>query len=231
MSKERAPKQLSPVAATIGGLAVGYFIKSVASQRRVMQAEARANRMEELAKRDPLTGLYNRRALASAYMGLQTASAYERRSHDIEGGDSDQHSLIVFDIDHFKQFNDTRGHGKGDKVLRGVAHTLMTRNGRARERDVPVRMGGEEMSLLLPRAAKGDALAIAEELRGLIEQQGIAEGDQVTASFGVVELNLERSLDYNVDLADQALYAAKQQGRNQVVAYPLAPMLPSGSAA
>jgi diguanylate cyclase (GGDEF)-like protein len=240
MSKERAPKVLPLTTAALGGLAVHYFIKDRGSQRRLAQSEAekqaakqRAADMEKLAMRDSLTGLYTRRGLQEAYEGLQKAneglqkaSSHDRASDAEPHSKASKHSLLLLDIDHFKEVNDTLGHDGGDQILCGIANVLKTRS---RPRDVPsrlagedpeyaVRWGGEEMALLLPRASEKDAIEVAEEIRQLIEEQE-DQVTQVTASFGVVELDLGLPLEDNVDLADKALYAAKRHGRNQVVSY------------
>ena len=130
-------------------------------------------------------------------------------------------SLIMVDVDHFKKVNDTHGHVTGDKVLKGVAEILKkkVRGGSA------YRYGGEEMAVLLPKAELEGAVQVAERLRAAIEAHKIA-GVKVTASFGVAQF--EPGLadpPALVEKADQALYKAKEGGRNRVVAAPK-PALP-----
>jgi diguanylate cyclase (GGDEF)-like protein len=122
----------------------------------------------------------------------------------------------MVDVDHFKKVNDTHGHVTGDKVLKGVAEILKkkVRGGSA------YRYGGEEMAVLLPKADLEGAAQVAERLRSAIEAHKIA-GVKVTASFGVAqcEAGLADPPAF-VERADQALYKAKEGGRNRVVTAP-----------
>jgi diguanylate cyclase (GGDEF)-like protein len=117
----------------------------------------------------------------------------------------------MLDIDKFKSVNDTFGHKAGDIVLRNVAGAV---TGRVREEDTVARWGGEEIAVLLRGAGETEAAKIAEELRISIEN-----GGQVTASFGVAEIDPALTLEENIDRADQAMYQAKEGGRNQTVIY------------
>jgi diguanylate cyclase (GGDEF)-like protein len=163
---------------------------------------ARARRGEVT---DPLTGLANRRGLEQ--LGGRTWAARARVHGPI--------AMLVIDVDHFKQINDTRGHAAGDDILRRLAEVLSSS---VRADDVAVRLGGEEFLLLCSTPA-GDAYTIAERLRATIEEQlGI------TVSIGVHETwpgaadDLPTSLWSAVDVADRAMYVAKTTGRNRVVA-------------
>jgi diguanylate cyclase (GGDEF) domain len=218
MSKERLPKALSHSAAAAGGLAVGYLLQ----RRKLNQvhqdkqaAEFRALRMHgaiEQAQVDDVTGLQRREALANDYEKLVAASHQRKRSGEqFDDPKANKHSLLLLDLDHFKKVNDQQGHNKGDEVLGMVASIVIDR---VRERDLVVRWGGEEIAVLLPRATEDDAIDIAEDLR-----ESIADAGQVTASFGVTEINLDSSLKDNFESVDQALYAAKEAGRNRVVPY------------
>jgi len=183
----------------------------------MMQEElSLANRkLELLATTDPLTGCYNRRYL---FQMLEYQIAVEQRYHV-------PFSLLLFDVDHFKQINDTYGHHIGDEVLR---HTAALIRARLRESDIFARYGGEEFTIYLPHTEKKDALRLAEQLRYIVESQ-IVETDrgpiQITISMGLISIDGDSYAGVNpkqflVDMirkADAALYLAKEQGRNRVV--------------
>jgi diguanylate cyclase (GGDEF)-like protein len=162
------------------------------------------------AVQDGLTGLWTKRHfLTQAKTLMEGAGRY-----------GEPLSLIMVDVDHFKKVNDTHGHVTGDKVLKGVAEILKkkVRGGSA------YRYGGEEMAVLLPKADLDGAVQVAERLRAAIEAHKIA-GVKVTASFGVAqfEAGLADPPAF-VEKADQALYKAKEGGRNRVVAAPRPPL-------
>lgn len=125
-------------------------------------------------------------------------------------------SLIFIDIDYFKAINDTHGHPAGDEVLRKVAALL---TGSVRETDIVARVGGEEFVVLLRSANESDAAGEAEKLRAKVEQLTFtAYSDlHVTASFGVVSSEKSNDAKELYRLADEALYTAKENGRNRVV--------------
>jgi diguanylate cyclase (GGDEF)-like protein len=159
--------------------------------------------------RDPLTGLFNRRYLEES---LDREISRSRRN-------GQPLALIMLDIDHFKRVNDTHGHDGGDEVLRLVA-ALMVQS--LRKADVACRYGGEEFTLILPEASLPDALLKAEQLREATQQLQIVYQHQpipVTLSLGVAGLH-DQVADGNqlLGAADAALYRAKQEGRNRVVA-------------
>ncbi len=125
-------------------------------------------------------------------------------------------SLVMFDLDHFKRINDELGHEAGDKVLQQLAREL--RNW-IRESDSLARWGGEEFTLMLPDCDVHDAEQTAEHLRKSIMEQDFGEGiDQITVSFGVTQCREKESRRELLRRADDALYTAKQKGRNCVVA-------------
>ncbi len=166
------------------------------------------DRLQRLAALDPLTGLFNRRfGLAR----LREEFGRSQRSGSPVG-------LVMFDIDHFKNVNDTWGHLVGDRVLTRVAHTA---RGILREGDVLLRYGGEEFLAILPAANRDDAQLVAERLRHAVECAAVQEGAtevRVTLSAGIsaiphAEVNSDAEL---VERADRALYRAKQEGRNRV---------------
>jgi diguanylate cyclase (GGDEF)-like protein/PAS domain S-box-containing protein len=161
------------------------------------------NKLSELATADSLTGLRNRRAFEER---LEDETRRWRRN----GSDV---SLILLDVDHFKSFNDTFGHPKGDDVLRAVGGIL---RGSLRAADFAARYGGEEFAIILPNTDRAGALLVAQQLRQAIET-ATWEDRAITASIGVATLGEEiRTSEALVDYADRALYRSKQAGRNCV---------------
>lgn len=178
----------------------------ITSKRLLDRSEAQQARLQEMAMRDQLTGLYNRHFL----METGPAKITEAQRHQFPC------SLIVVDADKFKSVNDTHGHAAGDVVLQEIGGAL---HDACRKEDIAARFGGEEFVLLLCHCDGANALKKAEQLRAAIEALRPA-GLKVTASFGVAELPLAGRCEFN-DLfktADAAVYKAKEQGRNRVVA-------------
>ncbi|WP_416884906.1 diguanylate cyclase [Marinospirillum sp.] len=170
------------------------------SERKALEQE-----LQELAFHDQLTHLYNRRAFIDLLEAeVAKSSRYQTRF-----------SLIMFDLDHFKRVNDSYGHDRGDQVLKRVAELSQER---LRANDSVARWGGEEFMVLLPETSLKRALKAAESLRQKIADENFTEVGQVTISLGVAEYQPEESLDSLTQRVDQALYAAKEGGRNQVVA-------------
>jgi len=165
-----------------------------------------ANRaLAQAAVTDGLTGLQNHRAFQEAlHSAVQMA---ERLQQPL--------SLIMMDIDHFKQFNDTFGHPAGDELLRQVAQVLRES---ARAYDVAARYGGEEFALLLPNTALEQAVQVAERLRQQIRALENPHAP-ISASFGVATYRRGTSPATLLHEADTALYRAKHSGRDQVCAY------------
>jgi two-component system cell cycle response regulator len=171
--------------------------------------------MELLAKRamiDGLTGLWNR---ACFEQRLASEMSLARRSQR-------PLSCAMLDLDHFKKINDTHGHPFGDEVLRGVAQLIQET---CRAEDVPCRYGGEEFVLLLPNTPLAGAMALAERIRAAVsEYPFVARRARVpvTCSIGIADNFLgapDEAAGNNslIDLADQALYRAKHEGRNRAV--------------
>jgi len=157
-----------------------------------------------LMNTDPLTGVANRRHFETV---SQKALSFSRRQ-------SIPLSLIMADIDHFKQFNDRYGHALGDEVLVAFAQMLFRS---CRFEDTVCRYGGEEFLVLLPGTPLVPARAIAERLRENTERialPGLEEG--IRASFGVAEFLADETLEELVERADKALYRAKSRGKNRV---------------
>ena len=161
-------------------------------------------KVEELATRDTLTGLANRRLFEEA-LTREVGRAYRETA---------PLSLIILDLDHFKAVNDTHGHQAGDEVLREVGSAL---SGACRTMDLPARYGGEEFVVLLPDCEAGPALAAADRLRAAISARVSAL--DVTVSAGVATLpDNAADADRLVAAADDALYDAKRLGRDRAVA-------------
>jgi diguanylate cyclase (GGDEF)-like protein len=161
-----------------------------------------------LASTDPLTGLHNRRTFFE--LSAERFAAAVR-------GDAPT-AAIMLDIDHFKRVNDTHGHAVGDDVIKEVAARL---RGVLRRDDLLGRYGGEEFVLLLPGTSAADAAYLAERLRHTVADTPIATRTgplQVTVSVGATQLQAADSIvEDALARADEALYRAKQGGRNQVV--------------
>jgi len=181
---------------------------------RISRASSRESLIDQLqisSNTDFLTGVLNRRAFFS-YAQEQLLAA-NRYGHKL--------ALILLDIDHFKSINDDYGHLAGDRVLRVVAQMILKS---LRKMDVLARYGGEEFVILIPDVDIERAVLIAEKLRMTLNAQSILVEDgreiSVTASFGVSMLNGQTDLNEIIRHADDALYEAKHNGRNQVWCQP-----------
>jgi diguanylate cyclase (GGDEF)-like protein/hemerythrin-like metal-binding protein len=170
---------------------------------RHREAEGRARTMARRADTDALTGVLNRAGFNEAFS--REFSRARRYRQPL--------SLVLLDLDHFKNVNDGYGHPAGDKVLEGTARLLETR---VRESDVVARWGGEEFAVLAPMTDAEGAVRLAEKLRGLMEFTHLGPVGAVTASFGVAEMRVEDTIEAMLHRVDEALYGAKDSGRNQV---------------
>lgn len=170
--------------------------------QRVSAERAEARTYQLLAKTDFLTALANRRAM---YPQLDTAFS--------NTSEESQAAVLLLDIDHFKQVNDTHGHQIGDEVLQHFALVLQQEVG---DRDVVSRWGGEEFLLLLPNTSKREAIDRAEHLLRAIRQATMPAGLQITASCGVAHAAEVTSIEEWLLCADKRLYVAKRCGRDQV---------------
>ena len=154
-----------------------------------------------LATRDPLTGAGNRR-------GLDTKLSEVVNLHRRSGTPA---SLVLLDLDHFKQVNDAHGHAEGDRILKSVTEII---NLRIRVTDSLYRIGGEEFVVVLEGADLHHAAHLAEQLRTLVDANELVSDPSVTISLGVAELKPGESANDWLHRADEALYSAKEAGRN-----------------
>ncbi|GGJ82554.1 hypothetical protein GCM10009304_05670 [Pseudomonas matsuisoli] len=173
---------------------------------RVRQGNQIIQDVEKSANIDSLTGLHNRRWLQHTFERESTRCAFDEAPL----------CLLMFDVDHFKAYNDTHGHLAGDYALSMVANTLRNQ---LRPKDSMARFGGEEFVILLPDLGLNEARDIGERLRHTLESvatfyspQGALPG--VTISIGVAQMAPRDTLESLIARADQALYQAKQAGRN-----------------
>jgi diguanylate cyclase (GGDEF)-like protein len=185
-----------------------YDVTEVACNRLLLQASNQ--QLQQLSSTDRLTSLYNRGHWEEA-LKLEYAK-FSRYGHVA--------ALIMFDIDHFKQVNDTYGHPFGDQVIQRVASVAKDM---VRDADVLGRYGGEEFAVLLPGTDQEGGRILAERLREAIEAAEVFfEGERVafTVSLGVAQLTAEVA-EYKqlIERADRALYASKKGGRNRVTVY------------
>ncbi|HIJ86687.1 MAG TPA: diguanylate cyclase [Desulfuromonadales bacterium] len=158
-----------------------------------------------LAATDELTSLFNRRYFNECLHGA--VSAARRHTYPL--------AMIMIDLDHFKSVNDTYGHSAGDLILKTFSDLLRDI---IRTEDVAARWGGEEFIVLLPHTASEAAAALAERIRTAFEKQTVgAKAINLSASFGVVQLQESDDADILIRRADTALYQAKNAGRNRVV--------------
>ena len=180
------------------------LLNGVASQAAIAIRHAQLfEAQEENALTDELTKLPNRRALAQRFLQeMQRA----RRHHNAI-------AFLMIDLDHFKAVNDTYGHLNGDAVLAELAQILVTG---ARESDVCARYGGEEFALILHETTAPGARTLAERIRSKVEAATFPGGLKLTISVGVAATDEPALFTQLMDRADQALYMAKQGGRNQV---------------
>lgn len=160
--------------------------------------------IETMAMRDQLTGLYNR----YKFKEYAKLFLYQARRNKMDV------SLIICDIDLFKEVNDKFGHLVGDKVLKEIAAILQNN---VRKSDIVSRWGGEEFAILLPMTGEKSAFEVAKKITKKVSSTTFQEAGKVTISCGVAQLRENEELDSLFLRADKALYTAKEQGRNRVV--------------
>lgn len=179
-----------------------------AAQTEINALRSELEKSRKDANTDPLTGLCNRRVFESIY-----------REFTEKNENKDELTLIIMDIDKFKVFNDTHGHLMGDQILKFVGALLLKE---CPDKVIPVRFGGEEFAMLCPHKSLDTGKSIAENIRVKLasipftNQKTGKKIPPVTASFGVALRNGPETLPEIIERADQALYAAKDGGRNQV---------------
>jgi diguanylate cyclase (GGDEF)-like protein/putative nucleotidyltransferase with HDIG domain len=171
------------------------------------RAESLIARLYDAARTDPLTGLLNRRG----FRELLDLELERARRSDLAM------SVIAGDIDHFKEVNDRAGHQVGDTALQRIALVLESAKRRI---DVISRVGGEEFALILPDTSQEEALVVAERLRGALLDEFAADAVPVTISFGIASFRAHAETAASLlRAADDALYAAKESGRNRSVVF------------
>lgn len=194
----------------LDGRLVRLEIASDITERKQMEDELKASKSkyEKLARTDELTGIINRRGFFEE--GNKLCNLAKRFNHTT--------SIIMLDIDYFKQVNDEHGHSVGDKALVQFVETIQKN---IREVDVFARLGGEEFAIVLPETDKNGAVKIAEKLCAKISAMVISHDGaplSITCSFGVTSFRcVTTSFEEALSDADRALYQAKSDGRNQVV--------------
>ena len=192
------------------GLALTLFIDYLIYERinaRLLRQLNEANaHINEMAIRDELTGAFNRREL------LRLAEQEKLRA-DRSGT---TFYLCLMDIDHFKQINDTYGHGSGDQVLKAIADAVRLQ---MRRTDYFGRYGGEEFVAILPQVIEEEARPLAERIRETVAalDLGLPAQRRVTVSIGIAAYHHGETVSQVIDRADEALYRAKHTGRNTVV--------------
>lgn len=174
-------------------------------ERLLQEREAALGQVQLEAHTDSLTGLFNRRVFDEKLS--RRVSERRRRRSPV--------SLLMVDVDYFKQINDEFGHQVGDDVLKQFAQLLLTS---VRELDIVTRYGGEEFAIILHATNLQEAAVVAERIRHTMEKQKWATHNRkflLTVSAGVAEIQPGDDVDSVLQRADQALYAAKSQGRNR----------------
>jgi diguanylate cyclase (GGDEF)-like protein len=182
------------------------------ARRRELEELART--LDQQATTDPLTGLFNRSKFDHEF--ARELARAQRHGSAL--------SLIIYDVDRFKNVNDTYGHQAGDKVLIELSRLVA---GNIRKSDILARWGGEEFMILVPEATGAMAVRLAENLRDAIREFAFATGAAVTCSFGIAQFQSGDGPATLVSRADVALYRAKINGRDRVE---LAPHFDTGRA-
>jgi len=194
----------------------GELIARVNTQLRLKRLHdallEKTERLSKLADKDGLTGLYNHRY----FQDKLTEEFIRAKRYELPL------SNILMDIDYFKKINDTYGHAAGDVVLKGIGSML--KGSTRKDIDTPARYGGEEFAIILPHTELSKALKVAERLRKAVAEHPfkVPSGQvSITVSFGVAaiphpEINDKQTL---IKASDEALYRAKEKGRNRVEAY------------
>ncbi|MFO7814202.1 MAG: GGDEF domain-containing protein [Halanaerobiales bacterium] len=183
------------------------FINEFINQKMIEEKNKKLNKinikLKEISDQDKLTGIYNRRKLDDILKDIHNES--QRYNNDF--------SIILLDLDHFKEVNDNYGHQTGDEVLKEVSSLLLDK---IRKVDYCGRWGGEEFLIILPETDLDSAVILAERLRGEIEDYEFTKVGNITSSFGVASYLENKDIREIIKAADDALYKAKEEGRNRV---------------
>ncbi|HSM73555.1 MAG TPA: diguanylate cyclase, partial [Desulfobacterales bacterium] len=187
-------------------------LKRVLKERQLTQERAQMlKKLQKLAITDALTNLHNSRYF------------YNQVELEVNRSNRYKHplSMLLLDIDHFKEYNDTYGHLEGDKVLQRLGAIIRSC---LRRMDSAYRYGGEEFTVLLPETNCEEAVTVAERIRASVEasvfEPAPGKQIQVTISIGVTQFQPEEDLTQFIQRADRAMYLSKQSGRNKVTAIP-----------
>jgi diguanylate cyclase (GGDEF)-like protein len=200
-------KSFTSMLATIEQQAVEINTFATRLDAAYKELEVTNARLKETSFRDDVTGLYNRRFFSLRLE--EEISRFRRFTHPV--------SVVILDLDGFKSVNDEFGHAVGDETLREIAQILMKHS---RGINVVSRYGGDEFAILLVETSKAGARLYADRIRQIVATFPFSHGKTVTASFGVASLPDDEAAN-SEDLfraADEALYAAKRAGKNQVAA-------------
>lgn len=183
-------------------------LKRVLKERELTKERVRMmEKLQRLAVTDGLTKLYNSR---SFYSQLETeVDRFNRYKHPL--------ALLLLDLDHFKEYNDSYGHLEGDKVLVRFSQIIKSC---LRTNDSAYRYGGEEFTVILPETAGAEARTVAQRIRSALEAERFSPENgpdvQITISIGVTEYHTKEELSTFIQRADKAMYLSKQNGRNKV---------------
>lgn len=184
----------------------GEIISFISTGKDITERIEMQQQLEKLATTDQLTGIYNRHKFEQLFESeLEREKRYQFNL-----------SLIMFDIDYFKNVNDTFGHDVGDSVLKRVVQ-IVSENTRAV--DIFARWGGEEFLILCPNTEEVQAVSLAEKLRKEIESKSFERVNHITCSFGVTSYKVAETKESFIKRVDEAMYEAKQTGRNKVVIF------------
>lgn len=199
------PKLIEPMASQ-GLMTVCFTLAATIAFSYAFSSQTSTQREQlvAMATRDPLTGANNRRALGAKLRELIAA----HRRHSIVA------SMLLIDVDNFKAINDDLGHAVGDDVLVDIVNVIRQR---IRETDSIYRIGGEEFLIIAEGSCSEVADTLAEDVRALVEAAKLVETRPVTVSIGIAELHASETTDSWLKRADNALYAAKNTGRNRTM--------------
>ena len=181
-----------------------YFTEIIKNDKKLLKKQF--NEIKRLSYMDPLTEIYNRNML------YEELDNFISRAHRY----NEPVSIIIFDIDHFKEVNDVHGHITGDEVLVELAELVQSL---LRKSDLLARWGGEEFIILVPHTTFHGAIELAQKIQNNISKHAFTKIGKLRCSFGVCQYNALYTQKEFLTWADKALYKAKQQGRNRICVY------------